>query len=108
MLDQTSSLDNPLHLILRAPVELHTRYSMDYSDIKDLVSSINKLASAENRPAQLPEREQLAQSAEQLQRKYSKQHLSELSLLLGHTEELLRGDYPLRPVQILPSLHIGR
>ncbi len=108
MLDQTSSIDNPMHLIIRSPLELQVRYSSEYPDIKDFISSFNQLAVLDGTKEQNLERERLAETAEKLQLKYSERHLSALSQLLEYAAELLQGDYLLRPVQPLPSLHISR
>ena len=107
MLDQTSSVDNPMHLIIRSPLELKVRYSDDHPDIKDFISSFNQLAAVDGTKEQKSERARLAETAEKLQLKFSGQHLSALSQLLEYAAELLQGDYPLRPVRPLPSLHIN-
>lgn len=107
MLDQTSSVDNPLHLIIRSPLDLQVRYSDDHPDIKDFISSFNRLAAVDDTNEQKSERDRLAETAEKLQLKFFGQHLSALSQLLGYAAQLLQGDYPLRPVQPLPSLHIS-
>ena len=108
MLDQSSGLDNPIHLIIRSPLDLQVGYSNDHPDIKNFISSFNQLSSIEDEEVQNSKREQLAISADRLQKKYSDEHLSSLSQLLEYAAEFLRGRYPLRPVQPLPSLHIGR
>ena len=106
MLDQTSSVGTPMHVILRSPAELQVRYSDEYPEIKDFTTSFNALAVVNDPPEQRTAREQLAEKADQLQNKYAGQHLLELSQLLEHAAAYLRGDYPLHPVQVLPSLHI--
>jgi hypothetical protein len=107
MLDQTSSVDNPMHLIIRSPLDLQVRYSDDHPDIKDFISSFNQLAAVDGTKEQNSERARLAETAEKLQLKYAERHLSSLSQLLGYAAQLLQGDYPLRPVRPLPSLHIS-
>ncbi len=106
MLDQTSSVGTPMHVILRSPAELQARYSDEYPEVKDLIRSFNALAVVDNPPEQRAAREQLAEKVDHLQKKYAGQHLLELSQLLEHAAAYLRGDYPLHPVRVLPSLHI--
>ncbi len=108
MLDQTSSVDNPMHLIIRSPLDLQVLYSNDHPDIKDFISSFNQLAAVDGEKEQNSGRARLAETAKKLQLKYSERHLSALSQLLEYATQLLQRDYPLRPVQPLPSLHIGR
>ena len=106
MVDQSSSVTTPLREIVRSPAELQRRYS-GHPEIADLIRSLNELAGADDPEEQKAGREKLAEGADALRGKYSGQGMSELAQLLGHAAEYLRGDYPLRPVQILPSVNVG-
>ena len=107
MLDQSSNTATPMHAIVGAPVELGRRYP-ELPDVAALVRAIGALA-ASGAPAaeQAAGREKLAARAVELQEKYLAQGRGELSMLLGHAAEYLRGGYPLRPIRALPTIEIG-
>ena len=102
MLDQSSSTAPPMHEIVGAPAELGRRYP-GLPDVADLVKAIGALAASGDQAG----REPLAACAAGLQAKYLAQGRGELSMLLGHAAECLRGGYPLRPVRALPTIEIG-
>ncbi len=96
MLDQSSNTQNPVHLILRSPYALKTEYAGAHEDICALLDAFNALA-AQEAPA-TDAREALAQEAGALSARYAAAHMSALAEHLGFLAELLRGQYPIRPV----------
>lgn len=106
MLDQSSSVGTPLHVILRSFAELKTRYADTHPDIEELIQSFNALAAAEDSPDTRAERERLAERTDVLRRNYADRRMTELAQWLGNAGVCLRGEYPLHPVRALPSLRI--
>ncbi len=107
MLDQSSAVGDPLHLVVAAPIELQTRYAADHPDVAEFISSLNQLAAAGDPEEQRAGRDRLAERADGLQRKYTEQSLSELAPLLGYAAVYLRGHYPLRAAKVLPTINLG-
>ncbi|MCY3824023.1 MAG: hypothetical protein OXG62_09165 [Nitrospinae bacterium] len=96
MLDQSSNMQNPVHLILRSPYALKTEYAGEREDVRALLGAYDALA-AQDAPA--PDaREILAQQADALSTRYAAAHMAALAEHLGFLAELLRGHYPIRPV----------
>ena len=96
MLDQTSNTQNPVHLILRSPYALKTGYADSHEEVKALLDAFNTLA-AQDEPA-ADAREALAKEADALSSHYARAHMSALAEHLGFLAELLRSNYPIRPV----------
>ena len=96
MLDQSSNTQNPMHLILRSPYALKTEYAGAHENISALLDAYNALAAQE---APTPDaRKALAEQADALALRYTAAHMSALAEHLGFLAELLRGQYPIRPV----------
>ncbi len=96
MLDQSSNTQNPVHLILRSPYALKTEYAKEHDDVRALLDAFNALAAQDDPAADA--REALAQQADALSARYTAAHMSALAEHLGFLAELLRGQYPIRPV----------
>ena len=96
MLDQSSNTQNPVHLILRSPYALKTEYAGEHEEVRALIGAYNALA-AQDEPA--PDaREALAKDVDALASHYAAAHMAALAEHLGFLAELLRGQYPIRPV----------
>ena len=96
MLDQSSNTQNPMHLILRSSYALKTEYAGAHENISALLDAFNALAAQE---APTPDaRKALAEQADALALRYAAAHMSALAEHLGFLAELLRGQYPIRPV----------
>ena len=96
MLDQSSNIQNPIHLILRSPYALKTEYADAHQDVRALLDAFNTLATLDEPAADA--REALAQQVDALSARYAAAHMSALSEHLGFLAELLRGHYPIRSV----------
>ncbi len=96
MLDQSSNIQNPIHLILRSPYALKTEYADAHEEVKVLLDAFNVLAAQDDLAADA--REALAKDADALASSYIAAHMSALSEHLGFLAELLRGYYPIRSV----------
>ena len=96
MLDQSSNIQNPIHLILRSPYALKTEYADAHEEVKVLLDAYNALATLDEPAADA--REALAKEADALSTHYAAAHMSTLSEHLGFLAELLRGYYPIRAV----------
>ena len=104
-LDQSSNTAPSLREIVGAPVELQRRYA-SHPEVADFIAAFNEAAALGDPAAQRPRRAKLAERAEALQAKSAGEGKSELAGLLGLAAECLRGDYPIRPIRILPSVNL--
>lgn len=105
MLDQSSNVNVPLHLLLGAPAELQARYAADHEDIRAFLADYGALAAKE---APSPEeREALAARADALREAHTAGRRLELATILAYAARYLRGNHPLRPVQALPRFEMG-
>ena len=97
MLDQSSNTQNPIHLILRSPYALKTGYADAHEEVSILLDAFNTLATLDEPAADA--REALAKEADALSSHYAaRAHVGPRRTPGSFLAELLRSNYPIRPV----------